>query len=254
MDRASAFSYACNRCGLCCHNKVITLSPYDVIRIARGAGVTTGEALARYTERRGSLLRFLPDGQCAALDGVACGFHPGRPLACRLYPLGLERTRADNGAYIERFVRLDPAPGSLGVYGEAGTVAEFLKGQRVDPYLNAVERYRGLIADFRRRVDELVDFERVEPREFWRRAMREALRESNYDANPLIDALFDPDSLGCGGADVSETVDAHIAAVRAMAVREPDGARVATATMMLSVSLGYLPGEGAGVAGAGVGG
>jgi len=36
VDRKSAFSYACNACGLCCHEKVITLSPYDVLRIARG--------------------------------------------------------------------------------------------------------------------------------------------------------------------------------------------------------------------------
>jgi Fe-S-cluster containining protein len=89
MLAESKFSYVCNRCGLCCRDKVITLSPYDVIRIARAAKVSTGTAVARYTLRRGSLLRFLPDGRCAALDGPRCTIHPGRPLACRLYPLGL---------------------------------------------------------------------------------------------------------------------------------------------------------------------
>jgi Fe-S-cluster containining protein len=196
----------------------------------------------------------MQDGRCAALDGVRCGLHPGRPLACRLYPLGLERVPADNGGSIERFVRLDPAPGSLGIYGESSTVAEFLDEQGVQPYLDAVEHYRELSADFRRRVDELVDFDRVEPREFWRRAMREALRESNYDPNSLIDALFDPDSLGCARADARQTVDAHIAAMRTILVCEHNGARVAAAAMMLSASLGYVPGEGAGVAGAAVGG
>jgi Fe-S-cluster containining protein len=251
MDRASTFSYACNRCGLCCRDKVITLSPYDVVRIARAAGITTGEALARYTARRGSLLRFVPDGRCAALEGARCGLHRGRPLACRLYPLGLERAPADGGAYAERFVRLEAAPGSLGVYGEAGTVAEFLDGQEIGPYLAAVERYHALIADFRRRIDELVDFERVEPREFWRRAAREALAESHYDPNPLIDALFDPDALGCGRADASQTVEAHLQALREMLVREHDGARVAAATAMLSVSLGYAVGGGTGAGGGG---
>ena len=62
MEAGSAFSYACNQCGRCCRDKVITLSPCDVIRIARAAGITTGEAIARYTIRRGSLLRFEPDG------------------------------------------------------------------------------------------------------------------------------------------------------------------------------------------------
>jgi Fe-S-cluster containining protein len=89
MLAESKFSYVCNRCGLCCRDKVITLSPYDVIRIARAAAIDTGAAVTRYTLRRGSLLRFLPDGRCAALDGPRYTIHPGRPLACRLYPLGL---------------------------------------------------------------------------------------------------------------------------------------------------------------------
>src|SRR5262249_10148576 len=148
--------------------------------------ISTGEAVDRYTTRRGSILRFAADGRCAALDGARCSLHAGRPLACRLYPLGLERARAMDGAYVERFVPLEPAAGSLGVYGESATVAEFLDGQQAAPYLDAVERYRSLITDFRRRVALLIDFERIEPREFWRRATREALAESNYDPNPLI--------------------------------------------------------------------
>ena len=70
-----------------------------------------------------------------------------------------------------------------------------------------------MIANFRERVTAIVDFERVEPREFWRRAAREALAETNYDPNPLIDALFDPDSLGCGRASAEETVAAHVSAL-----------------------------------------
>ena len=200
MDDEGAFSYVCNRCGLCCRDKVITLSPYDVIRIARAAKVSTGAAVARYTMRRGSLLRFLPDGRCSALEGPRCTIHPGRPLACRLYPLGLERAPGGDGAgYVERFVQLEPAIGSLGVYGVAGTVAEFLDGQRIGRvYSMPSRRYYPLIENFRERVAATVDFERVEPREFWRRAAREAMAETNYDPNRLIDALFDPDGLGCG--------------------------------------------------------
>ena len=247
MERETKFSYLCNRCGLCCRDKVITLSPYDVIRIARAAAISTGAAVARYTLRRGSLLRFLPDGRCAALDGLRCTIHPGRPLACRLYPLGLERAPGtDGGEYVERFVQLEPAVGSLGVYGVAGTVAEFLDGQQggqsVAPYLDAVARYYPLLGNFRARVAATVDFERVEPREFWRRAAREALAETNYDPNRLIDALFDPDGLGCGRANAEETAIAHVAALDEQAARECDGALVAAAAMMLTVSLGYALG------------
>jgi Fe-S-cluster containining protein len=244
MDDEGAFSYVCNRCGLCCRDKVITLSPYDVIRIARAAGITTGAAVARYTMRRGSLLRFLADGRCAALEGPHCTIHPGRPLACRLYPLGLERASGSDGAgYVERFVQLEPAARSLGVYGAGGTIAEFLDVQGVRPYLDAVAFYYPLIGNFRERVTATVDFERVEPREFWRRAAREALAETNYDPNRLIDALFDPDGLGCGRSSAEETAIAHVAALDEMAAREHDAALVAAAAMMLATSLGYVPNE-----------
>jgi Fe-S-cluster containining protein len=243
MNAASAFSYACNRCGLCCRDKVITLAPYDLIRLARAAGITTAQARARYTARRGSLLRFAPGGGCSALEGARCTVHRGRPLACRLYPLGLERKPLRDGSGLaEHFVRLEPAAGSRGVYGEAGTIAEFLAEQEVAPYLDAGARYHALAADLGRRVDELVDFEKVEPREFWRCAVREALAESNYDPNPLIDALFDPDGLGCARADPAQTVEAHLASLRIMADAQRDGACVAAAAMMLSASLGYVGG------------
>ena len=101
MRRESAFYYRCGQCGICCRDKVITLSPYDVMRMARAACLSTGEVIARYTLRRGSLLRFEAHGACSALHGALCALHSGRPLACRLYPLGIERRV--NG---ERFVRL----------------------------------------------------------------------------------------------------------------------------------------------------
>jgi hypothetical protein len=198
-------------------------------------------------------LRFLPDGRCTALDGLHCTIHPGRPLACRLYPLGLERAPgADGTGYVERFVRLEPAPGSLGVYGSyrssesresCGTVADFLDSQGAGAYLDGVARYHPLVGKFASRVAATVDFERVEPGEFWRRAAREALAETNYDANPLIDALFDPDGLGCNRASAEETAAAHVTALDAMAARERDGASLAAAAVMLAVSLGYAPGE-----------
>ena len=246
MLAQAKFSYVCNRCGLCCRDKVITLSPYDVIRIARAAAINTRAAVVHYTLRRGSVLRFLPDGRCAALDGSHCTIHQGRPLACLLYPLGLERaSSAGDLTGVERFVRLEPASGSLGIYGTAGTVAEFLDEQRAAPYLHAVARYYPLIATFRDRVTATIDFERVEPREFWRRAAREALAETNYDPNRLIDALFDPDGLGCGHSSAEDTVIAHVAALTEMAAREQDGALAAAAAVMLAVSLGYTPGEAA---------
>jgi Fe-S-cluster containining protein len=238
MDRATRFSYQCNQCGLCCHHKVITLSPYDVLRIARAAAISTGEAVRRYTIRRGSILRFRDDGACSALEGTRCSLHRGRPLACRVYPLGIERT--EHG---ERLIALEPAEGSRGVYGTDSTAGAFIDSNGTAPHLAALEKYRVLIARFRARVASMVDFERIEPREFWRRAVVEALLESGFDPNPIIDAIFDPDSLGCAHDDDDQTVAAHIRVLQSLADAESDPERLAAAAVMLAVSLGYAPGE-----------
>ena len=202
------------------------------MRMARASGLSTGEVVRRFTIRRGSILRFDPEGMCVFLDGVRCGIHGGRPLACRLYPLGLER-RPEG----DRFVALEPAQGSLGIYGEASTAGAFVDANGSADYLVAIERYHELIPVFRHRIASTVDFERIEPREFRRRAISEALRESGYDANPLIDAMFDPDACGC------DNIDAHIAMLKAMILRETDSDRLAAAAVMLAVSLGYSPAE-----------
>ncbi len=238
MKRQSRFSYHCNQCGLCCHQKVITLSPYDVLRIARSRSIATSEAVRRFTSRRGSLLRFEADGGCSALRENRCSVHEGRPLACRLYPLGVERTEAG-----ERLIQLDAEPLSRGTYGVDGTAGEFIDAQGVQPYFRALERYRTLVPEMRARVDAMVDFERVEPRDFWRRAVIEALLESNFDPNPLIEAIFDPDGLGCARETEDETIRAHVEKLGEMAAREDDAERLASAAVALAISLGYAPGE-----------
>ncbi|GEM_PF-414092 len=238
MRSDSEFSYRCNSCGRCCRDKVITLAPYDVLTIARAAGITTADAVARFTIRRGSILRFDADGACAALDGPRCGLHRGRPLACRLYPLGIER---DFDTPAQYFIELEPAPGSEGVYGNDGTVAGFLDAQGVPEYLAMNDRYRPLLAIFRQRIGELVDFETIEPREFWRVAAREALSESGYDANELIDALFDADRFADAHEDVEDAVSRHVEALAAMARGCRDARALGAAAVMLAVSLGYSP-------------
>ena len=240
MFSHTPFSYQCNACGRCCYNQVITLSPYDIIRLARAAQISTTETIARFTLRRGSLLRFDLNGTCHALDGARCTVHPGRPLACRLYPLGLER-----GDGRESFTQLAPAAGSAGVYGTASTVADFLESQHAAPYFDAVERYRSLIPLMRARIGALIDFDRLEPREFWRHAFHEAMRETNYDPNPLITLIFDADAAirprHCHSE--GDLIDAHLSAIAELIRSAYDPTLIAVAAFLLAVSLGYASTE-----------
>jgi uncharacterized protein len=238
VNRKTPFSYLCNACGRCCHDKVVTLSPYDLLRLARAANISTRAAVARFTIRRGSILKFRDDGACAALEGARCGVHAGRPLACRLYPLGIERVDHADG---EKFVTLEPAPGSLGIYGIDDDVNSFLDAQGIGTYLEANARYASLLPIFQERTAAIVDFDRIEPREFRRRAAREALAESNYDANPLIDALFDVDAAGAPGLDDTAAIDAHLERLTAMIRHESNADLLASAAVMLAISLGREP-------------
>jgi len=215
------------------------------MRLALAAGITTTNAVRDYTIRRGSLLKFRDDRTCVALDGTRCTIHRGRPLACRLYPLEMQRDAQDAAT----FVRLDPAPGSLGVYGRTGTVATFLDAQDVSEYLDTVEQYRRLLPLMRAQIATLVDFNVVEPREFWRCAVREALAEVGADPNPLIDALFDPDSLGddeglsVGNDALPVRVARHICVLDARIRATTAAPLLAAAAVLLAVSLGYSPAE-----------
>jgi Fe-S-cluster containining protein len=237
MDRTSSFSYRCGCCGRCCRNKVITLAPYDVMRLASASGLSTVQMIARFTLRRGSLLRFDANGGCVAIRGGLCAVHAGRPLPCRLYPLGMERTPAG-----DRFTPLEAASGSIGVYGADGSVGDFLEQQGVPPYLGAVERYATLIAPMRARIGRLADFEKIEPAEFRRVAIREALAETSYDYNRLIEALFDSDPLSGFVVDRIRSVEHHVATMAGLIEAEKDATQVAAAAVLLAVSIGYTPG------------
>jgi hypothetical protein len=143
----------------------------------------------------------------------------------------------------ESFTQLEPASGSLGIYGEDGTIADFLAAQNVAEYLGANEAYRRLIPLMRDRAAALVDFETVEPREFWRVATREALAETNFDPNPLIDALFDADRLACHPDSTTARAAEHVDALAALIDATSDPAMLAAAAVILAVSLGYSPAE-----------
>ena len=136
---------------------------------------------------------------------------------------------------------LEPAVGSLGDYGIDGDVNRFLEAQGVGDYLEANARYASLLAVSRERIAATVHFDRVEPREFWRRSVREALAESNYDPNPLIDAMFDASAIV--GIDDAEIVAMHVERLAQMIRHESNAEMLAAAAVFLAVSLGYSPNE-----------
>jgi uncharacterized protein len=147
LTRTTPFNYVCHACKRCCHMYQVRVNPYDVLVLARHLRMSTTDVGQRYLNGNSSLLR-RNDGACVFLGQEGCSVHSARPLACRLYPLG--REVSSNGE--EHFFRLDPHPLTAGVYGNAGTVEDFLAEQDTRGHVEAADRYLQL---FRRSVQAL---------------------------------------------------------------------------------------------------
>jgi len=88
----------CSRSGTCCHGKMVSLNPWELACLAKAKELTPKEFRDNYCESGGIRLRFngapgwkgLP--ACSQyIPDFGCSVHSGRPLVCRLYPLGRQK-------------------------------------------------------------------------------------------------------------------------------------------------------------------
>ena len=103
---------SCFNC--CCSDVNIFLSPYDVLRLRKRLGITSGEFLDRYAlvpvqkdmKTPVVLLRMRDDAgkACPFLTAEGCGVYSDRPWPCRMYPLGMAAAKdTPDGWRGERF-------------------------------------------------------------------------------------------------------------------------------------------------------
>ena len=203
----------CNACNRCCYGKAIRVGPYETLRLARRLHLTTTEFTARHTEAGGTVLNTQEDGACVFLGPRGCTVHPDRPLACRLYPLA----RWVDADGTESFGHLEPHPQTAGIYGTAGTVADFLESQGLAPYFTMADRYGELYERMGRVL------ERLAPDEHERRRERRAEMDE-MDAGSVASSLMDVDATVAAyceerglpvPSDIDALVDLHVRAVGA---------------------------------------
>ena len=101
LEESDTFHFRChpgvgcfNRC---CRNLNLFLYPYDVLRLKRRLGLSSGEFLRSFTSRHigpGSglpVVTLKPRGgaqqRCPFVTPQGCSVYPDRPAACRTYPL-----------------------------------------------------------------------------------------------------------------------------------------------------------------------
>lgn len=105
-DGSKVIQFSCHKgiaCfNACCKNIDITLTPYDILRLKRRLGLTSGEFLLGFTvpyemEKDGIAgVKLKPvDGgtACQFMADEGCSAYEDRPTACRYYPVALVSMR-----------------------------------------------------------------------------------------------------------------------------------------------------------------
>lgn len=105
-DGSKVIQFSCHKgiaCfNACCKNIDITLTPYDILRLKRRLGLTSGEFLLGFTvpyemEKDGIAgVKFKPvEGgtACQFMTDEGCSVYKDRPTACRYYPVALVSMR-----------------------------------------------------------------------------------------------------------------------------------------------------------------
>ena len=95
LSTQSILPLTCSRSGTCCFGKEVMLNPWELLSFSREKKITPIEFRDLYCDFGGIRLTFNgkedKKGQksCSQyINNFGCSVHSGRPLACRLYPLG----------------------------------------------------------------------------------------------------------------------------------------------------------------------
>ena len=148
LSTQSILPLTCSRSGTCCFGKAVMLNPWELLIFSKEKKITSREFRDLYCEFGGIRLRFngKPDkkGQQACsqyVDNVGCSVHLGRPLACRLYPLG-RQIQFNKAHYIykgDKFPCLNDCSEVLEL--PKLSVGEYLKGQEAVQFEKAQDAY-----------------------------------------------------------------------------------------------------------------
>lgn len=204
----SAFSYRCGGCSRCCLGKAIRVGPYEILRLARHLNLSTTEFISHHTQSGGTVLRTTEQRNCGFLGPTGCSVHADRPLACRLYPLGMQVSPEGE----TRFGSLHPHPESEGTYGRDRTVADYLASQQTGPFLAANDAYERL-------YDFMVEaLSKLHSSELAQRVERRAGIDE-MEPGTLASAWMDIDGLLGTGPEhndlqIETLVEKHILAIR----------------------------------------
>ena len=95
LSNVDKLPLTCSRKGTCCFGKAVFINPFELAHLANAKKTSISDFIKENCEPGGIQLKF--DGSkdkkgqhaCSLyVDNFGCSIHTGRPLACRLYPIG----------------------------------------------------------------------------------------------------------------------------------------------------------------------
>jgi len=138
----------CTRKGTCCHGNQVLLNPWELHRLAFEKQISAREFRDLYCDSNGILLKFDGEkdqrGKSACSQYIAnfgCSLHQGRPLACRLFPIG-RQIQNETVQFIfqgETFPCLNGCP-EVSELPQL-TVESYLNGQQTSLFEQAQDEY-----------------------------------------------------------------------------------------------------------------
>lgn len=140
MEREHQFRFNCypgvSCFTRCCQDITIVLTPYDVLRLKNGLGISSDEFLEKYTIIVPKEKRLIPmvvlkmnedDKRCPFVSQKGCVVYDDRPWPCRMYPLNLN----DDGT----FSLITDASRCLGLKeDDTWKISDWLSDQGIEPY------------------------------------------------------------------------------------------------------------------------
>jgi uncharacterized protein len=148
LDINGRLPLTCSRTGTCCHGKLVLINPWELSCLAGEKNITPREFRDLYCESGGIRLRFngkpgwkqLP--ACSQYtENFGCSVYSGRPLSCRLFPLG-RQIQNEAVQYIyqgKEFPCLEGCPEVSKL--PYLSVKEYLDGQLTDRFETAQDAY-----------------------------------------------------------------------------------------------------------------
>ncbi len=95
LSETDVLPLTCSRTGTCCHGNQVWINPWEVRQLAKTKQISVSEFCKSNTDFGGIRLKFEGNPNSTGKKSCllyhstnGCSVHVGRPLACRMYPLG----------------------------------------------------------------------------------------------------------------------------------------------------------------------